>query len=119
MAGTPKIRYGTDKGPLPPGELKSLRSRWVRRGGFGRIGKMRKSIRRYSSSSKLLRASGGFMRSFKTTKITKNRMIYKTEHELAEEIMSIKNRQVLSVNSADEARYINQFRIWFQRRMVF
>lgn len=118
-AGTKKIRYGTDLRPLDPEALRQLRARWIRTKGFGATGEMRKGVRRYSSTSKLLQASGGFRNSFKIRMIRRNRMLYSTNHELAEKIMSHGPRNVLFITSRDEIRYLNQFRTFFLRGIRF
>ncbi len=102
--GTFKIRYGTDlrgraKGTYIPGKL---------RGG---------NIRRYSLSSKLLQASGLFRKSFGILSLKRHSMQYGTRHQLAEDIMSVKNRGVLFVTPQDEQRYLNQFRIFYLKGM--
>lgn len=110
-AGTWNIRYGTDKKGLPSDKLKALKSKW----GWGHIGEMRKGIRRYGYKSKLLQASGGFRNSFGLIRLGRDRMIYGTQHELAEDIMSKPTRQVLHITPQDEQRYAAQFAKWYSK----
>lgn len=113
-AGTRKIRYGTDLRPLDPSRLRTLRARW----GYGQIGEMRKGVRRYDESSKLLQASGMFRNSFGLIKLGRDRLVYGTKHKLAEQIMSVKNRQVLFITGQDEQRYASQFKSWYLKGLV-
>lgn len=108
-AGTRKIRYGTDLRPLDAGALHDLRVKW----GWGHRGYMRKGIRRFSENSKPLLASGGFMRSFGVKWMDNRGLGYGTNHEKAEEIMSVRNRQVLFITPTDEKYYSKQFQSWF------
>lgn len=90
-AGTYNIRYGTDlkgrtKGTYKPGAL-------------------RKGIRRYSSSSKPLLASGLFQKSFRIMTVNKRGLKYGTDHELAGKIGSNPTRQVLVVTKNDLETY--------------
>ena len=99
--GTWKIRYGTD--------LK----------GVGSQGRFRPGARRYSMSSKLLQASGGFRSSFGIQKISNNRMIYGTNHKDAEEIMSNPARPVLWYTPMDRLRYTNMILKWWAKETRF
>ena len=78
-----------------------------------RPGTDKSKSRRYSSSSKLLQASGSFRRSFKVIKIDDKTMTYGTNYELASDIISgggKNRRQVLVVTDRDKAFYQ---KIWF------
>jgi hypothetical protein len=112
--GTKKIRYGTDLRPLPPDRLRALRAAW----GWAHRGEMRKGVRRYSSSSKLLQASGLFRKSFGIIKMARDQLIYGTKHQLAEKIMGVKNRQVLFITPQDEQRYLSQFRLFYLKGLM-
>ncbi len=81
-SGTWRIRYGTDMKGRP-----------------GMQGIPRKTQRRYSETSKLLQASGEFMRSFRVTETDKKHMRYETNHEKASLIM--RRREVLFVTKND------------------
>jgi hypothetical protein len=102
-SGTWNIRYGTDLRGRPKGSYIP--------------GKLRRGIRRYSFSSKLLQASGMFRKSFGLIKMTRRRLEYGTQHKLAEDIMGTKNRNVLHVTASDEKRYLDLFGRWYVRGM--
>ena len=116
--GTWNIRYGTDKRPKRTAEqLKDYKTKnnlWYKPGPM----KGYKGIRRYSSRSKLLQASGEFRKSFKVQKISKRRMHYGTKHKLAKKIMSNPRRNVLFVTGKD----MNSFRMlttkWYKMGML-
>jgi hypothetical protein len=99
--GTWKIRYGTD--------LK----------GKGMQGTFRKGVRRYSSGSKLLQASGGFKKLFRPLKITKRGLLYGTRFKIAEEIMSNPARPVLFISDTDRSQFFRLFRTFVNRKMTF
>lgn len=70
--------------------------------------------RRYSSTSKLLQASGQFRKSFKILKTTDTRLLYGTRFNiggkrLAKAIMSGPDRPVLFVTENDKRRYKSLF----------
>jgi hypothetical protein len=69
--------------------------------------------RRFSSSSKLLQASGSFRYSFRILNITNKSMEYGTNLDIAEKIMSNPERQVLDVTPKDKKDFINQIMRWY------
>lgn len=88
------------------------------------IGKLRSGTdgsktRRYSSSSKALQASGGFRKSFKPIGITKDKLKYGTNHELAGKIGSKPFRPVLFVTNEDEMRYNRLFKKYIDKGIKF
>lgn len=106
-AGTYNIRYGTDLRGRPRGTYIPF--------------KKRPGIRRYSSRSKLLQASGSFKRSFGVKSVTKRKLDYGTVFELAEEIIGKgrRQRQVLFITPGDEAKYARRFAKWWFEGMTF
>ena len=105
-AGTRKIRYGTD-----------LRGKGMH--GTGKIGYVRKGVRRYTGQSKLLQASGGFRKSFKLLKINKKGLMYGTQFKIAEEIMSKPARPVLFVSNTDSKQFFRLYRSFVNQRIKF
>ena len=102
-AGTWKIRYGTDLKGRPKGTYTP--------------GVLRKGIRRYSGSSKLLQAGGGFRMSFGVQKLTMKSMRYGTVHRLAEDIMSSPERQVIQFTEKDQKRYGTLLVRWIKGKL--
>lgn len=104
-AGTRKIRYGTDLSAKWP---KNIGRPALKRGTTGFI---RTGVRRYTGSSKMLQASGGFRRSFGRIRVRKEGLNYGTTFNLAEKIMSSPTRQVLFITPQDEKEIM---RMWLQ-----
>lgn len=77
-----------------------------------RLGTDGAKTRRYSDSSKMLMASGGFAKSFTILDISKDHLIYGTRHKDAVEIMADhgKERPVLFITSSDRQEIYNMFR---------
>ena len=117
--GTPKIRYGTDK--KPKRTAKQLAEYKIKYNLLFKPGPMKgyKSDRRYSKSSKLLQASGGFRNSFRVTRTTKQGLKFQTVHRLGGKIGSNPLRQVLFVTKGDLERYQKQFKIFVDKGIVF
>jgi len=105
--GTWNIRYGTDLSGRAKGTYKP--------------GVLRKGIRRYSSSSKLLQASvsGGFRQSFKILTTTGKKLLYGSRMKIAEKIMSDPKRPVLFVTPKDRKSILNLWKIFYLKRMKF
>jgi len=105
--GTWNIRYGTDLRGRPKGSYIP--------------GQLRKGVRRYSPTSKLLQAGRGFSRSFGIRSITDRQLVYGTNHAKAEEIMrspaSRFHRPVLFVTAGDKERYAKRFKNWWLKGM--
>jgi len=106
-AGTWKIRYGTDLRGRPKGSYIP--------------GKLRKGVRRYSSSSKLLLASGGFRRSFGIIRITNDYVMYgiKGLQMRKLKIGSKPERQVLFVTEQDKIRWGGDFKNYYRKGLKF
>lgn len=109
QAGTWKIRYGTDMGP----------SRTKLKRVFGQRGPIRDVDRRYGPNSQntILRASGTFMRSFKTLRVTNRSMAYGTRFQGAEDIIG--DRPVLFIMPKDFKEIRTQFREFMLRGIKF
>lgn len=73
--------------------------------------------RRYSANSKLLQASGSFMRSFGIMKTTNKRLKYGTNYEKAKEIIG--DREVLFVMPADYRTYTSMFSTFIDQEIKF
>lgn len=101
--GTWKIRYGTDLRGRPPGSFKPF--------------VLRPGVRRYSSNSKLLQASGLFRKSFQLMSLAKDRFKYGTNHQLAEKIMSGPQRQVLVFGAMQKTTFLNVARAFVDRNL--
>jgi len=117
--GTWNIRYGTDKKPKRTAaqlaQYKTDNNLWYKPGPM----KGYRSDRRYSSSSKLLQASGMFKQSFRIININRTRMRYGTNMRLASKIMSNPERQVLHYTEQDEKRYTRLVVNWVNRKIKF
>ena len=113
--GTWRIRYGTDKNPKRNSEelktYKTANNLWYKPGYM----KGYKNQRRYGPNSKPLVASGLFKKSFKTLKITNERLLYGTQYDNAENIM--RNRPVLVISTQDVERYATLFNKWYNRKL--
>lgn len=103
-SGLYRIRYGTDL--------------TGRKKGTYELFKKRTGIRRFSGSSKLLQASGGFKKSFKVLKIDKKKMLYGTRMDIAQKIMSNPDRQVVQVTERDKKRYFRTVYNWYNKAFV-
>jgi hypothetical protein len=115
--GTRKIRYGTDMKPRRTREdLAEYRSEigW----GWGRTGFMPGygAIRRYDTDSKILQASGSFMKSFRTMWVDRTGMVFGSNYHSkngnvgAAEIAG--KREVLFITPMDKSfikTYFGQF----------
>jgi hypothetical protein len=120
-AGTPRIRYGTDKKP------KRTREELAKYKADSNIpvpipvGKMKgyRSQRRYSDSSKLMQASGSFRRSFGTIKITNKVLEYGTKHPLRKKIGKWPRRRFLFVTDQDNIRYANVYKRFYKESLKF
>ena len=87
-----------------------------------RYGTDESKTRRYSSSSKLLQASGSFRKSFGTPfgifVNTKRSIKVGTKHELAKDIMSSPKREVVFVTDKDIRKYRKLFQRWLQNQYL-
>jgi hypothetical protein len=103
------IRYGTDLSGRPKGSYIPFEKR--------------KGIRRYSSSSKIFQASGGFRKSFKTIAIRNGQLIYGigglNMRKLGKDIMSDPERQVIFVTKTDLDNYRKLFVNFVDRGIKF
>jgi hypothetical protein len=113
--GTPKIRYGTDLRPLDKMRLSELKSKW----GWGRRGFMRKGVRRYTSRSKLLQASGGFRSSFHIIKVNRSKVKFGTDHKLAGKIGANPERQIIHFTAGDRERYTRVVNLFTDRELKY
>jgi len=113
-SGMYRIRYGTALKPKYPGG-KDM-PRYKRGDKKGQVIPHRR--RRYSASSKLLQAFGGFRKSFKKLKVTKDTLLYGTNLKLSERIMSNRSRNVLAISGSDEKRYATLFQQWYDRNFT-
>ena len=100
-SGTWRIRYGTDQT------------------GKGMQGRFRSGARRYSGASKMMQAGRGFQQSFKILKTTNDYMLYGTRMKIAEDIMSDPNRPVLFVTQKDKRMMLQQFLMFYQKKLRF
>lgn len=80
--------------------------------------------RKYSGTSKMLQASGGFRKSFKTISVSPNKLVYGTRlslkgKDISAAIMSDPERQVLFVSNQDIARYGSVYRRFFNKEIKF
>jgi hypothetical protein len=75
--------------------------------------------RRYSFNSKLLKASGSYRKSFRTTRLWKNGMKYQTVHELGGKIGTNPFRPVLFVTDFDLLRYNSMWQKFIDRGIKF
>jgi len=119
-AGTWNIRYGTNGTPTPLSTeaLKELRSKWIKRRGWGATGYMRNGVRRHDGRN-LLVASGNFRDSFTILSSNKKQMRYGTRYNLAQAIMSNPTRNVLFITETDEKSYIDLFHRWYYKSLQF
>jgi hypothetical protein len=115
-AMTWKIRYGTDMKGMDKNTLTELKKKW----GWGHRGYMRSGARRYGPNSKLLQASGSFMRSFRIMNINSEGVSYGTAYERAMEIMAGKDkpRPVLFVTEQDTKFIARQFVEFARRNLI-
>jgi hypothetical protein len=108
-SGTFNIRYGTDLTGRPKGTYTP--------------GKIRPGVRRYSESSKLLQASGGFKRSFKSIFIKNGELLYGISglkmRNLGKKIMSDPERQVLFVTPGDRKQWGILFKNFIDQGIKF
>jgi phage gpG-like protein len=75
--------------------------------------------RRYSFKSKLLQASGGFRKSFRTTNVRKDGLKYQTVHKLGGKIGKSPFRPVLFVTDFDIKRFQNMFGKFIDKGIEF
>jgi hypothetical protein len=75
--------------------------------------------RRYSPSSKLLQASGGFRRSFGVLRFTPKSVSYGTNFNDPNPEFIMNNRQVLDINAQDETEIQNLFTNYVFKNMTF
>lgn len=117
--GTWNIRYGSDK--IPKRSASQLRDWKTQHNLWYKPGKMKgyESERRYSSSSKLLQAGGGFRKSFRLRSVTKRQMVYGTNYADAMKIMSNPTRQVLSVTGGDKKKWKREFILFYKKNLKF
>ena len=106
-SGTRKIRYGTD-----------LRGAGMH-GTRGKIGYVRKGVRRYTGRSRMLQASGAFKKSFRPLAITSKGLMYGTRFKNAEGIMSNPARPVVFVTEKDRHSYFYLFRRFVTENIRF
>lgn len=86
------------------GELRINTKQWRNR--IGTDG----TVSKYSSSSKLLDASGGYRQSFNIIKQTKKQLTFGTNHQIRGVIGAEPERQVLQIDDADRTEIKNMFR---------
>ena len=114
-AGRYRIRYGTDLRPKYPGWKDIPRYKTGEK--RGQIIPHRR--RRYSASSKLLQASGGFRKSFKRLEITPRKLLYGSQLAIGEKILDTKKkRRVVVITGTDEWRYARIFQQWYDRNFT-
>lgn len=112
-AGTWKIRYGTNLNAASVKGKKRIEKRKASllKSTGSLIGPHRLGVKRFSTNSKMLQASGTFRKSFQelTWRTDRKGFTYGTNFPNAEQIMSNPTRQVLFITPKDRQEYANLF----------
>jgi len=94
--------------------LKFNRDKWNKRRGTDNS-----KTRRYNANSPMLKASGGFMRSWRILRTTNRKLVYGSEKKIADAIMSNPERPVLFLMPKDLRKIRTDFWGFISRGIKF